>query len=280
MLYQLSYRIVRKTLISRCFLGFCSNAMQRYEPYLTMQKWRLLFLGLFLILWHIQPKTGLANNSKPRNSLHQADSLFSQKKFNQALHSYESLRENGTQETKRMLFRMAFLYEKQSDIPQALLVLNSLYNQTGDQAILERMTELAEKHELQGYDEDLSTSFHRSFIRRKRIITYTLLGLSIACCGLFGWLGFQYGRHFLLLIPILPIGLTALVINKETRLQEGILLQKTIVMNGPSGASPMVQSLSAGHRFFIDKEVGPWYQVRWNTDQTAYIRKTHLQTVR
>ncbi|WP_161622718.1 SH3 domain-containing protein [Cesiribacter andamanensis] len=212
--------------------------------------------------------------------LQQADSLFGQQAYTEALPLYQQLLEQ-QQASPAMLLRMAYIQEGLGHVPEALYLLNLYYRETSDEAAGTRIKELAGQHKLQGYDL-IEEEYLPSIIRRYQLpIILTLLILSLLLTGLLLYRRIRQ-QHRPVLTPLfLLVLLLALgyFVNFQPEYTRGILMQDhTYLMRGPSAGAGVLTQLKAGHRLEVLGREDVWLKVVWN-DQIAWVKVHLIRTV-
>ena len=103
------------------------------------------FIVFFLLIGQV------ANSQSIKNEISLADSLFEKRKFTESLEIYENIIVE-KKASPAMLLRMAYIYEGLDDLSSALISLDHYYKITADKKVLNKMKELADQNELEGYD--------------------------------------------------------------------------------------------------------------------------------
>jgi len=201
------------------------------------------------------------------------DSLFAKGQFTDAQKAYEKVLSEG-QASPRMLLRMAYIAEQLEQTPEALYYLNLHYRQTHSRETLLKMEELAETHQLSGYNYT-DTHYFYSLFRRYEL--FVLLGVALLGLAILGLLwrrktqgrAYRTGASFGILVFLLLLsGYWAVrpsnygVIHSEGRL----------LMDGPSAGSAALKTLPQGQRLEVLAEEDVWLRVRGN-GQEGYLRK-------
>jgi hypothetical protein len=211
--------------------------------------------------------------------LQKADSLFNAKQFTQSLAHYQEIFKQN-EYTPAMFLKMAFVEEGLNHIGEALYYLNLYHLATGDDAVFEKMEQLSAKYKLAGYT--LDETGQAIFLYQKH---HDKISLGLAVTMLFllslGVYRKRKKRHSL------PVVITMLVFTalfathlalKETDTVVIVAGENNFLMAGPSGAAPVVDVISGGHRFEIEKRYDVWVQVRWK-GRTAFIKEHQVLPV-
>ena len=217
----------------------------------------------------------------PEAKLQQADSLFEEKEYTEAFAMYRSLIETDRVSSPAMVMKMAYIQEALGDYSQALYYLNQYFLQTNEEAVLDKMKELASTHHLRGYeynDFDLLQNFFRQY---RYVTIFTLLGLSIAGLIVLAWRRRKYER------PPLGIGvsyvfllvLIFLLVNYTDVERKAIIIaDNAYIMSGPSAGSEVVSVAGKGHRVAVASSEDVWFRIEWEGGP-AYIRQGNLQII-
>jgi hypothetical protein len=208
--------------------------------------------------------------------LQQADSLFNAKQYTQSLEHYEKIFAQN-QYSPAMLMKMAFIEEGLNRIGQAMYYLNLYYIKTSDDSALEKMVQLSGKFKLEGYenqDAEYALSFYRQYEN------YISIALSAVIFLLFSLLIFQTRRKKARLPYFVGILFFAVIffahLHLGTAADKAIVASgNTYVMEGPSGAAPVVEIIAPGHRLSIIGKHDVWIEVKWR-DGRGYIKQNRL----
>jgi hypothetical protein len=210
-----------------------------------------------------------------------ADSLFQAKLYTQSFEHYREIL-NQKQYSPAMLLKMAYIQEGLGDIGQAMYYLNLYYLVSNDKSVFDKMEELANKHNLEGYevtDTDRFMSFYHDHFTK---ITIALAALSIFFFSLVFYTRIRLHRSpiagGIFLIVFLALLFTHL--NFGERPYTGIISNaNTYIMNGPSAGASVIEITGGGHRVRILGKKDVWLKIQWNND-IAYVRNNALMPVK
>ena len=217
--------------------------------------------------------SALAENSE----LSIADSLFNNQKYTEAYETYEKIF-NENQASPAMLTRMAFIQEGLGNYANALYYLNLYYLQSSDRDALTKMREIAEEHNLTGYEYS-DFKFFENFIRKYQMeISFCLMAFSLFV------LGYSFRKTKKEERPAISLGvqlialLALLAINNELFIKEkGIINQdQSILMSGPSAGAEPIESIGLGNKVTILETDELWSKIIWH-DSEAYIRNKNVR---
>ncbi|PSR54203.1 SH3 domain-containing protein [Adhaeribacter arboris] len=240
-----------------------------------MQNTYLKYLSIFFVFFVIslQPTYSQEN----RNPITIADSLFNQKQYTEALAQYEKILVNQQQYSPSMLLKMAFIKEGLRDYTGTMYYLHLYYSKTPNRAVLRKMEDLAQSHQLTGYEySDLQffkTQFNKFYLHL--LEGMLLLAVVIITLTTFRRKNKPISNNF-------KIGFTLYLafifyyINFLDFGQEGIIRYNRIpVMSAPSAGATWLATANQGHKLKLTGEKDIWYEVQWK-NQRAYIRKQNI----
>jgi hypothetical protein len=234
----------------------------------------IAFLSLVLALSSTSALSQISNYR-----LQRADSLFNARQYTQSLDHYREIFSQD-QYSPAMLMKMAFIEEGLNHVGEAMYYLNLYYVKTSDDSALEKMAQLSDKFKLQGYennDAEFALSFYRQY---EEHISATL---AVIMFFIFSLMIFQKRRKrrpvalFVALIFFAVILLGHL--NIATAAEKAIVSSgNTYVMEGPSGAAPVVDVITPGHRLSVISRNDVWIEVQWK-DSRGFIKQDRLLPV-
>lgn len=234
-------------------------------------------IHFLLAIFFLSAAPALSQTSNYR--LQTADSLFNAKQYTQSLDHYKKIFQQN-QFSPAMLMKMAFIEEGLNHVGPAMYYLNLYYLYTADEEALIKMQQLSEKYKLAGYESpDFELAF--SFYRQYRM--YISLTLAAILLFFFSLTVYLKRRHKSPLVPFIFVLLFAIVLLAHLRVSEGdvkaiVSKGNTLVMEGPSGAAPVVQVISPGHRLTVHRKKDVWLEVEWD-GKIAYVKENNLLTV-
>ncbi len=224
---------------------------------------------------------GVLAQNAALSPVQRADSLFVRKDYTQALAVYEnSIGKNGVA-SPAMLLKMAFVKESLGDYTQSLYYLNLYQRQNPRQQIALKMSELAAKHTLRGYEYNDWDFFLIFYQRYYPLAVIALAGLG--CWLLAGMIRrklrgkFVSGRHGMALFVFLLGILVALNLQFNDR-QAIVARDYSYLMDAPSAGANLVRIVRKGHRLPIRGEHDIWLRTGW-LGKTAYVRKQNVWLV-
>lgn len=233
---------------------------------------------LFFILWGgVKPSWGQV----PEERLQRADSLFEQREYTEAFSLYSTLLTADQVCSPAMLMKMAYIQEGLGDYSEALYYLNQYFLLTHEEAVLDKMKQLATTYHLRGYEYD-DYDLLQNFFRQYRYLTiFTVLGLAVAGLFLMAWRRKKYHRAPLALgvFYAFVMALLFVLVNYTDVDRKAIITaDNTYIMSGPSAGAEVVAVSSKGHRVAVDGYEDVWLQIEWD-GTPAYIRQGNVQIV-
>lgn len=236
---------------------------------------KIVKLSLFLLVFSTVSQ---AQNNNPL--LVQADSLFQQKRYIQALERYQKLFEDHRY-TPAMLLRMAYVEEGLNNVSRSAYYLNLYYLATQDKDALAKLEELAIKNRLEGYATDEIDGLRSFYLTHHDLITYTFLGIAL--------LAFAIALTQRLAMKNKPIAefvtlcivavLFMLHISQQTLWAKAIVAKdNTYVMSGPSAGASVLSIVRDGHRVEVLGKKDVWTKVKLGESE-GYIRTSNLLPV-
>lgn len=228
---------------------------------------------LFYVMLLSNPGSAIARDVM----LGYADSLFRAQKYTEAFKDYERIFENG-QASPAMLAKMAFIREGLGNYADALYYLNIYYQQTADKAALTKMRDIAEEHNLSGYEYS-DFKFFLNFIGRYE--TELILGLLAISAFLLVYIFKSKMRKetpaTATVLQVFVVILAAVLINGMLYDRSAIVNQDySPLMTGPSAASEPTIVLEKGHKVEVLEADDVWSRIRWE-DEVVYIRSKNLR---
>lgn len=205
--------------------------------------------------------------------LKQGDSLFASGRYVEALSLYEHLLNKRKEFSPQMLLRMAFVEESKNNYPQALYYLNLHYRISPDKQVLHKLEELAQTHQLEGYQYTDKTYF-LSLYDSYRWYIISIFGIIILLMAI--WL-ISRVRQQRPIVPPLVVGFSVVVVllllhNLATQRTLGIIQNDyTTFVETPSAASPVLKVVKKGNRYQILDKKDSWYKVTID-NQIGYVR--------
>jgi len=218
-------------------------------------------------------------SSYAQASFDSADSLFDAKKYTEAYDLYLQIYER-EEASPAMLLKMAFIKEGLSDYASALVYLNQYYKLSGDRRTYNKIEELANAHDLRGYEYSDQDFFLNILYTYKKWILSALIMLSL---GLVVQLYLKRRKNEFsslnIFLQILTIILTVFVANNFFKSEQAILKEnRTLIVSAPSAGGEPIEVLEKGHKVTVLEELEVWAKIVWN-EEIVYVRRAQLQKI-
>ncbi|MFW5762319.1 MAG: hypothetical protein ACOCXH_15195, partial [Cyclobacteriaceae bacterium] len=186
--------------------------------------------------------------------LQRADSLFDQKKYTESYEIYQELFTQQELYSPGMLLKMAFIREGLGDYTHALYFLNLYYRQTASKAALRKMEDLADEHNLDGYEFNDIEFFLSIYHRHFSTIIYFLLAFALLWFAYMVYLRRRKNRKpigWAVGFFIIMLGIVYLI-NFGDRYRKAIINNTdSFLMEDPSSAANLVEVIGKGHRVVV-----------------------------
>lgn len=237
---------------------------------------RLLFVAIFFINFSVLAQT------VDSALLQKADALYADKHYTESFQLYEQLYREKKMFTPAMLLKMAFIQEGLGEYSQTLYYLNEYYLQTSDKRAVEKMQQLSQKYDLQGYQYDDYDIF-LNFVRKYRyIILYSIIVLAMG-----GLLYFAFNRkkyqekpYGLGITYVILLGLLFVMTNYSFGTKRAIITtDNAYIMDGPSAGAKVLSVSNKGDRVKIAGQEDVWTKIRREDGKEAFIRQNNLRFI-
>jgi len=217
-----------------------------------------------------------SNTHSQNYHLAKADSLFQQKRYTQSLELYQAIFAQ-KHYSPAMLFKMAYIEEGLGNVARSLYYLNLYYLASRDESVVTKISEVATKNGLQGYEFGDAERILGQYKEHHTVITGALASLVIFFLSLMiyqrskkiipigSWIALLVVVGILLVHTNIQVDNTAAIIAKPG----------TYVMSGPSAGASVALILDEGNRVKIYGRTDIWIKVRLN-NQDYYIKEDHL----
>lgn len=249
--------------------------MQNYGRIFRMQNTCLKYLTIFFVFFSTLLQPVYSQQSTARVTA--ADSLFNQQQYLQAFAKYEQILKEDQQYSPTMLLKLAFIKEGLRDFTGAMYYLHLYYAKTPNRAVLRKMEDLAQTHQLTGYEYSDLQFFKTQFRKYYQNILEGLLLVAVVVITFT-----KFRRTSKPVTNSFKIGFTLYLafifyyINFLDFGQEGIIRYNRIpVMSAPSAGATWLATAASGHKLQLIGETDIWYEVRWQKNR-AFIRKQNI----
>lgn len=234
--------------------------------------------GGLVVLWLSLASSLSALSAPPEKVVARADSLLRTGDYRPAAALYEAAARQ--QATPAVLLRLAFAWEQEGQIPDALWALRRTYERKPDRTILRKMEALAAANHLTGYEYG-DRYFFLTLLRRyyQSALEFGLIGGVVLATVLV----VRYRRHpqrppaaGALLAYVALGALAANIVSPDRIGREVIVRRPAALMAGPSAGADWVTTLPPGQQLVVmgsGRDV--WLPVRWKGAE-AWLRMGDL----
>ncbi len=238
--------------------------MQNAKPNFLINLYLTLVLGLVSTVSFAQESRFL-----------EADSLFDQRSYQEAMSLYEDSFEEGVY-SPAMLLKMAFIAEGISQNDKAILYLGKYYDINPDPQIITKIKALTNQASLEGYEVSDQERFILFLSENDEIIIFVLSGLLLISLILILYNEYKSEKTPIYWPTILLICLLFGANNFLNRSNSGLITQgPTLILSEPSAAGELIQRVEPGHRLKIKAAQDIWYEVDWK-GQRAFVKKSSV----
>jgi hypothetical protein len=243
------------------------------------QNRKLKFLVIITFSFASFSLSGFCSTAKEKLSI--ADSLFRQQKYTQSFDLYQEIYAQHNKVSPAMLLKMAFVKEGLSEYSNALYFLNLYYLKTYDKRALKKMENLAEQHNLLGYNYDDVEFFLNLYHQYQLEIDLSVISIVLFVMALMIYqkrktkrLAMTTAYTYIALLVVL-----FLINNFGRERPKAIIASDNVyIMDGPSAGANVIEVVSNGHRVEVVGKQDVWTKISWQ-DQKAFVREFDLRQV-
>ena len=220
----------------------------------------------------------LVTNGQDTPSIQIADSLFASQKYTEAFDIYENILD-ADQASPSMLLKMAFIQDASGNYTDALFYLDLYYRTSADRHAVGKIEEIAEEHQLSGYQYDDTHYFLALFEKYK--YQFIILLMSIAVMLLVYVARKSRGgekSYAALIFQFFTVALLLLAINFQGTKNGIIANDQTLLRSGPSAGAEPLEVISKGHKVTIIERDDIWTKIIWDGDE-AYVRNHRIKLI-
>lgn len=238
-------------------------------------------LFLKIILFSCLSLVTVQVSAQPEDLLRRADSLFRVGAYTNAGALYQATLANGQVATDGMLLKLAYISEKNNDVPRLLYYLQMYFNRHPKEAILQKMNDIARANGLIGYETDDLNYFYLFYKQYGTDLLLVLLLLGVYVFGVLLMKMFKNeqtpARHKW--VVLLYLFTLLLFVNLPEGYQSGIVSRDRVFLRPkPSAAAPVAEVIGRGHKVNILGGEDIWFRIFWN-DQLYYVRKDDVWVI-
>ncbi len=258
-------------LKSWCKISTFNNTMQIY--FLNFLK---IFFTFFLLLIQVPDSQGQTSLNK------KADSLFTQKKIDEAKSIYEKIIANSQNVNPKIYLKLANISETKGEFVKELYYLNLYFFKQPNEKVFEKMYIVATENGFSGYEKNDLNYFLFYYRQYSNYVWagFLLLGIYIFTVLVLKKKNNQFSpiRHKVIFIVYLIF--LASLINLPNNYKSVIIKnEKVYLRDYPSAASQIIGSISEGNRLNVIKTDDIWYQVLWE-GKFCYLKESDIWVVK
>ncbi|PLK43569.1 hypothetical protein C0V77_13675 [Emticicia sp. TH156] len=207
-----------------------------------------------------------------------ADSLFKQKKFDEAASLYEKIITETPNFNPKVYLKLANIYENRGDFVMELYYLNLYSFRYADERVFEKIYTIATENGYKGYEKN-DLNYFLYYFRQYSIYVWAgflIIGIYVFAVFLIKRLNNQYSPipHKILFLVYLVF--LSVLINLPNNYRTAIIKNEQVYLRDyPSAASHIVGIISEGHRLNVINSEDIWYQVLWD-GKFCYIKQSDI----
>lgn len=236
---------------------------------------------MFLVV-SLLPAGQAVVGQRPVVSSRQADSLFAQRAYIKAIASYSRIETNERDIHPDQFLKMAYALERTGRDLDALRYLNRYYERHPSEAILRKMTTLAEKHGWQGFEYN---DLNLLVLLYKQYGPY-LIGFMLGLGSYVFWvLAVKKTRHQYILprhkvvFVVYLLGISVLINLPDGYAVAIVQAPRAILREDPSAGAPIADAVGRGNRLSVLGNNDIWLRVVWN-NRLTYIRRKDVWLIK
>ncbi len=245
-----------------------------------MQTYFLKFLKIFFFSFSILLQ--VLDSQAQRNIYKKADSLFIQKKNDEAKALYEQIIKTSPNPNPKIYLKLANIYETKGEFVKELYYLNLFFFKNPNEKVFEKMYNVATENGFSGYEKNDLNYFLFYYRQYSNYVwgSFLALGIYIFVVLLLKKKNNQYSpiRHKIIFFVYLIF--LAVLINLPNNYRSVIIKnEKVYLRDYPSAASQIVGYISEGNRLNVIKADDIWLQVLWDGN-FCYLKESDVWLVK
>jgi hypothetical protein len=245
-----------------------------------MQTCRVLLFVLFFLSGIFIPE--VVSAQAYLGKIRSADSLFRQRKYTDAFRLFNEVLTKDNYFTYKMLLQMAYIKEGMNDYASTMYYLNLYYLNNPEQKVLNKISELATKNNLKGYEPN-DLEYLMAIYKKNQV--WFLLMIFTLFIGFSGYLIYRKIIGKEILYPSIALSFALAIFffiynYYGVDWQKGIVKnEKIFLMDAPAAGSELLSTLSKGDCVQILEQEDIWYKVKWK-DKIAYLRANNVYVIK
>ncbi|EAZ81150.1 SH3 domain-containing protein [Algoriphagus machipongonensis] len=207
--------------------------------------------------------------------LQNADSLFQQRSYKEAMEIYRQNYQEGIY-SPAMLLKMSFIAEGIGDKENATLYLSKYYDLNPNSQTITKIKSLTGQSDLVGYEVSDAARFMLFLIEYQEIIVGSL-ALFLVISIIMIWVRGKKNPESTFYWPTIFLIILIFAANNFLKAPNAALITQspTMIVSKPSAGGELIDRVEPGHRVKIKSSKDIWYEVEWK-DQVAYIKKDNV----
>ncbi len=245
-----------------------------------MQTYFLKFLKIFILLnfFYLQ----VPDSQAQRGLYKKADSLFNQKKNDEARLVYEQIMRNEENSNPKIYLKLANIYEAKGEFVKELYCLNLYFFKNPNEKVFEKMYSIAAENGFSGYEKNDLNYFLFYYRQYASFVwgSFLLLGVYIFVVLILKKKNKQFSPFRHKLIFLFYLIFLAILINLPNNYRTVIIKnEKVFLRDYPSAASQIIGQISEGNRLNVIKSDDIWLQVLWE-GQFCFLKESDVWLVK
>lgn len=238
-----------------------------------MQNLKYIFICLFFVFF-----VQITDSQGQSHFAQKADSLFSEKKYQEAANLYTDLIKKHEINKGLAYLKLAFIHENQGEFSLAIYYLNEYHKLHPDEKVFDKINQMALENGFRGYGQS-DLNFFNLVVQKNTVWALIVATLIIAYSFIILFL--KKNRN--IAIPgthkiSLTLGILAvlLVINFPKIYKTGIINKKEAYLREmPAAAAKVVETLNEGSKVNIIGKKDIWLKL-WQDGKISYIKENDL----
>jgi hypothetical protein len=242
----------------------------------------MLLKKVIFFLFCIVSTLQLAYSQSNITILRKADSLFAIQKFAQAEQLYRFIDFGAKEINPNIYLKLASIQSENNNYAEELYFLTLYHEATNDERILQKTNEIAETHQLKGYE---LSDFNFLILIYKQYSFYLFGVLFIIGLYIFGVLLFKRIRltaspvYQKLYLSLYLMALLLLINLPNSYYRQAITKHDKILLRPePTSVLAPIYEVSKGHRINVLGDSDIWLRVLWE-GEIVYLKKSDVWLV-
>lgn len=241
-----------------------------------MQTSFLKFLKIFLLISAFSLQ--VSDSQAQRKLYLSADSLFKQRKFDEAAELYEKILVSTPNFNPKIYLKLANIYENKGDFVKELYYLNLYSFRFADERVFEKIYTIATENGYKGYEKN-DLNYFLYYFRQYSIYVwmgFLLVGIYVFVVFIIKRTSNQFTPTHHKVIFLLYLIFLSILINLPNNYRTVIIKNEHVYLRDyPSAGSHIVGDISEGHRLNVINSEDIWYQVLWE-GKFCYLKRSDI----